>query len=399
MSQDLKITHTPQPKHKLTLPIALFSGLAFFTAQSAFANTQSSPLSHAGLEYSQKVLKSNVADKTELSQSDVAQLIQQNLETHLYTLPPRVQGHYGIRLYRLTGDEQYANAALVDLYAVTEAQAFYACQMDNPEFVRQASQNAIAELGNGPRAKARKKALAPFPEFLFYSDVLLRFASRIDELGFTGPCHSQMIQALKKADLRQGLTDPAMIKAWAAQLINYVYWAKQLGVGDYLEDYKTAFTRVYPDSQDATLSKAQFRNKLYGMTHFIFAASEYYQHRVDATEFAWILDYFDANIERILQDATDDIIAEVGISFLLAGKTDHTVVAQTRTYIANSFDPDSQIIPSPKGNPDLALGEHRNVLAIMLLNWPETLYPGPYLNELNATKKYLPMGVTPKVID
>lgn len=310
-----------------------------------------------------------------------------------------MQGHYGIRLYRLTGDEQYANAALVDLYAVTEAQAFYACQVDNPEFIRQASEVAIAELGNGPRAKARKKALAPFPEFLFYSDVLLRFASRIDELGFTGPCHSQMVQALKKADLRQGLTDPAMIKAWAAQLINYVYWAKQLGVGDYLEDYKKAFTAVYPDSRDTTLSKAQFRNKLYGMTHFIFAASEYYQHQVDVTEFAWILDYFNANIERILQEATDDIIAEVGISFLLAGKTNHPVVAQTRAYIANSFDANSQIIPSPKGNPDLALGEHRNVLAIMLLNWPETLHPGPYLNELKPTKKYLPMGVTPKAID
>ena len=321
--------------------------------------------------------------------------IKTNLENNLYQLPPRVQGHYGIRLYRMTGDEQYANAALVDLYAVTESQAFYACQLDNPKFVTQEAKAAIAELGNGPRAKSRKKALAPFPEFLFYTDVLLRFASRTDELGFTGPCHEKMIAGLRHANLEKGLTDKAMIKAWAAQLINYVYWAKQLGVGDYLEAYKAAFLQVYRDDNDAALSTAQFRNKLYGMTHFIFAASEYYQHSVDAKEFDWILTYFSNNRERILKDATDDIIAEVGISFLLAGQKQHEMVSLTQAHMLKSYDPKVDFIPSPKGNPDLALGEHRNVLAMMLLNWPETLHPGPYLNTLESTKNYLPKMVTP----
>ncbi|EKT4486224.1 DUF3541 domain-containing protein [Shewanella algae] len=342
------------------------------------------------------VMSSTLAAKSQPSADEVYQRIQQNLEQHLYQLPPRVQGHYGIRLYRMTGDEQYANAALVDLFAVTEAQSFYACQLDDPEFVKSESLKAISQLGNGPRAKARKKALKPFPEFLFYTDVLLRYASRIDELGFTGPCHDKLLKGLKSTDLQHGLTDEAMIEAWAAQLINYVYWAKQLGVGDYLEDYKAAFKRVYPDAEDDKLSKAQYRNKLYGMTHFIFAASEYYQHPVDAKEFAWILDYFEANRERILSDATNDIIAEVGISYLLAGKgKDHPMVKATQAHIINSFDPEVDFIRSPKGNPALALGEHRNVLAMMLLKWPEKLHKGPYLSELKATRKYLPMQVTP----
>ncbi|MGI2261583.1 DUF3541 domain-containing protein [Shewanella sp. GXUN23E] len=330
------------------------------------------------------------------SQRQVATLIQQNLEDHLYQLPPRVQGHYGIRLFRMTGDDKYANSALVDLYAVTNAQSWYACQLDDPGFVQQASLDAISELGKGPRAKARKKALQPFPEFLFYTDVLLRYGSRIDEFGLTGPCHDKMIKALKKQDLKTGLTDRAMIESWAAQLINYVYWAKQLGVGDYREAYKQAFRETYPDNADDKLSKAQFRNKIYGMTHFVFAASEYYQQQVSAKEFAWILDYFDRNLERILNDATPDIIAEVGISFLLAGQTDHRVVSLTREAIVKSFNAQERIIPSPRGNPDLALGEHRNVLAMMLINWPDKLHAGPYLAELKATRKYLPHGVAPR---
>ncbi len=322
--------------------------------------------------------------------------IQKNLEAHLYQLPPRIQGHYGIRLYRMTGDEKYANAALVDLYAVTESQAFYACSLDEPGFITSEAKKAISVLGKGPRAKARKKALKPFPEFLFYTDVLLRFSSRIDEFGLTGPCNDKLISALKKADLETGLTDPAMIESWAAQLINYAYWAKQIGVGDYINEYKQAFIKTYPETKDEELDKKQYRNKLYGMTHFIFAASEYYQHNVDPKEFAWILGYFDNNIDRILKDATDDIIAEVGISFHLAGLSNHPVVAKTQAHIVNAFDEEVQFIPSPMGNPALALGEHRNVLAMMLLKWPEKLHKGPYFTELKATKKYLPKQVSPK---
>lgn len=332
---------------------------------------------------------------TESTKSQVYQGIKNNLEEHLFELPPRVQGHYGIRQYRMTGDAKYANAALVDLYAVTEAQAFYACNLDKENFIIEQAEQAISVLGKGPRAKARKKALQPFPEFIFYTDVLLRYSSRIDEFGFTGPCHGKLTAVLKKADLKTGLTDKAMIETWAAQLVNYVYWAKQIGVGDYLADYKQAFIEVYPDNKDDKLNKKQYRNKLYGMTHFIFAASEYYQHNVDAKEFAWILDHFEHNIDRILEDATDDIIAEVGISFLLAGKTDHPVVKKTQQHIINAFDTKEQIIPSPRGNPDLVIGEHRNVLAMMLLDWPEKLHKGPYLSELKATKKYLPKQVTP----
>ncbi|QQX78415.1 DUF3541 domain-containing protein [Shewanella sp. KX20019] len=333
---------------------------------------------------------------TEAAKSEVYQGIKANLETHLFELPPRVQGHYGIRQYRMTGDNRYANAALVDLYAVTEAQAFYACNLNQKDFISNQANKAISVLGKGPRAKARKKALKPFPEFIFYTDVLLRYSSRINEFGLTGPCNELLIDTLKKADLKTGLTDKAMIETWAAQLINYVYWAKQIGVGDYLADYKDAFIGVYPDSQDQQLDKKQYRNKLYGMTHFIFAASEYYQYDVDAKEFAWILDHFEHNIDRILKDATDDIIAEVGISFLLARQADNPVVAKTQQHIIKAFNQQEQMIPSPRGNPDLVMGEHRNVLAMMLLAWPEKLHKGPYLSELKATKKYLPKQVQAK---
>ncbi|QSA20910.1 DUF3541 domain-containing protein, partial [Vibrio furnissii] len=53
----------------------------------------------------------------------------------------------------------------------------------------------------------------------------------------------------------------------------------------------------------------QYGNKLYGMTHIIFADSQYYQHTVSEKQYQWIYDYYRANIDTILQRAKEDIIA------------------------------------------------------------------------------------------
>ncbi|WP_445778842.1 DUF3541 domain-containing protein [Shewanella sp.] len=331
-----------------------------------------------------------------LTADQVYQGIKSTLESNLFSLPPRVQGHYAIRQYRMTGEDKYANGALIDLLTIAEQQADYNCQLDKPGFSKAESQKEVAKIKPGIRGNARKSAIAPYPEFMFYTDILLRYASRVDEFGFKGPCHDVMINTLKNANLAPALTDKKMIKSWAAQLINYVFWAKQMGVGDYYSAYKQAFIKTYPDSEDAKLDKSQYKNKIYGMTHFIFAASGYYQQPVDAKEYQWILTYFENNIDRILKDTTEDIITEVGISFLITGNANNPVVDKVKKHVIAAYHPQLKMIPSPKGEAHLSSGEHRNVLAMMLLKWPETLHKGPYLNDITSTKRYLPKLVTPK---
>jgi len=48
------------------------------------------------------------------------------------------------------------------------------------------------------------------------------------------------------------------------------------------------------------------------------------------------------------------------------------------------------MIVSVHGSDNLGKGEHRNVLAIMLLDWPEALTPGPNLREMEKFQKLLP---------
>ncbi|MEW6997126.1 DUF3541 domain-containing protein [Colwelliaceae bacterium BS250] len=331
----------------------------------------------------------DINDKQQvLSYSEVSGRIKMTFENNLYQLPPRTQGHYGIRLYRMTGDKKYLPAALYDYYVVSDRMHTIVPYLNDAGYITKRSKHLTDAMSNGTRGKARRKALQKFPEFIFYADELLRYSSRLDAFGVELP--DSVINTLKGYDFLPGLTDKTMIRAWAAQLANYVYWLKQLGIADYSKQYKKAFIAAYPDSEDDQLSKWHFRNKLYGLTHFIFAASGYYQHYVSTNEFGWILNYFENNKKRVLHDATDDITAEVGISYLLMQKKNHPLVTETKDRLVAAFNIEAGMVPSVSGKVNLASGEHRNVLTYMLFTWPEQMTEGPYFHEINGVQKYLP---------
>lgn len=130
------------------------------------------------------------------------------------------------------------------------------------------------------------------------------------------------------------------------------------------------------------------------MTHIIFADSEYYQHPVNEHQYQWIYDYFRSNIDTILLRAKEDVIAEVGISFLLAGLNDDPVVEKTRQAIQASINPEQGMIPSVSGDFDLVHGEHRNVLAVMLLDWQQVNHTPTATNDPRVFSN-VPYGLVP----
>jgi hypothetical protein len=325
---------------------------------------------------------------TKLTDSEVAASIKQTLESNLFQLPPRVQGHYGIRLFRITGDNKYLYAALYDYLIVADRLHAIEPHLNDQAYIKNAAEKFTARLNSGTREKLRREALKKYPEHIFYANKLLKYSARLDEFGASLP--ESAFKALQAYDFLPGLTDEKMIRAWAAQLANHVYWLRQLGIADHTKAFKQAFLEAYPHSEDHALSRWHFRNKLYGLTHFVLAASGYYQRHVDTNEFGWILDYFAQNQQKILTHATDNIAAEIAICFLLMRQSDHPLVSLTKARMIASYDPVAQMIPSVSGRIDLATGEHRNVLAYMLLAWPEKLHPGPYFDQFANIQKYLP---------
>lgn len=329
-----------------------------------------------------------------------AEKIKNTFESALFTFSPGIQKHYALRLYRVTGDERYIYPVIFNLLIFLDKLRYDSLGLNDPAYLRARAQQVIDhEFNLGvTNPEARRAALIKGGDVAFYL-MLAKNLNSLREYNLEGakvfPESTQLREALKqqKEKLTAFLLDDELMKISGAQLVNYVYYLYFLDVVDirkqYLDGFEKALMQGRPDTE---LSKGEYIDKVYGLTHVILAASDYFQHKVDRKEFAWILDYFEENIETIIARTKPDVYAEVGLSFLLAGYSqDNHALGRIQAQIASDINQDKGMILSVKGGDDLRSGEHRNVLAIMLLDWPETLTPGPDLRKMAKFQKLLPI--------
>ncbi|QSB15239.1 DUF3541 domain-containing protein [Natronosporangium hydrolyticum] len=323
--------------------------------------------------------------------ADIADEILAKYEAELGSLSKYTRRHFSQRMYRITGDPKYipANREYAKSLAPQLRRDF--AGLADPQYPLQRSRERIArraagDLGSSAaepgKQRRRAEMLANWGGFPFAASLLFRM-SQMHSYGLLGSApvegHERALEYLASLEWDRFLTDSSVIEVYAAQVANNVFYLHELGICDLREPVAEAVRNRYPADKDGDLSTAEYRNKLYGFTHFPIAASGYYQRFVGAAEFSWVVEYFEAQIDHILDSATADILAEVGICLALSGRPDSTLVEKVKVALSAAYDPTIQMIPAEHGNSDLALGEHRNVLAIMLFKWPSALHSGPRL--------------------
>ncbi len=331
------------------------------------------PLSQvqAESEASHTVIKQLEINHQDLSFERDANAIKRTYESELYTFSAFKQGHYGLRMYRQTQDQKYKGAIWSDLARVASRLNEITTEIYTPDAIKAYSELRVNgyENSDAVRRKLRFEATVDQPEYLFLGIDLLGSMARADEYGLQHKEDDKLRAIIQRYDFSSYASDPEMIRAWAAQLANQVYWLKQLGEQDVTQTFIDAFRKTYPDDEDSDLTDQQYMNKLYGLTHIIIAASGYYQHEIKQADYQWIFDYYRNNIDTIMLRSKEDVIAEVGINLLLAGLYDDPIVVRAKQHIQASIDREYMMVPSVNGSTDLSGGEHRNVLAVMLLNW------------------------------
>jgi len=326
-----------------------------------------------------------------------AALIRDTYESELYTLPAFKSGHYGLRMYRQTLDDKYAAAIWSDMARVASRLNYFSNEVHTSQQIADYTAKRISNYltDSSERSVLRFQVTKDLPEYLYLGVDLLGSMARANEYGLKHQQDAKLREVIRRYDFSIYATNREMIKAWAAQLANQVYWLKQLGEQDVTAQFIDAFKQAYPDQQDHLLSEQQLINKVYGLTHIIFAASAYYQHPIKENDFQWIYDYYRNNIDMIIERTKEDVIAEVGINFLLAGLTDDPVLLKTRSVIQKALDREHGLVPSVDGEFDLEKGEHRNVLAIMLLDW-QGVHHAPTVNNQPELFKSVPYGLATK---
>jgi len=322
-----------------------------------------------------------------VSDRDAAHSIYQLYESRFDELEPMRRGHWALRLYRWTGDPQYiprirayGERLLHDF--VTEAEG-----LEDSSYRQKRIQQLLGQpfAGESQKRLRRRSALSQWPEAL-YAGRLLYLCAMLQSLGLQQEDDEQykkVMAYLHKFPFDDFLLNYSFIQINAANQANSVYYLKSLGLVDLETSFFQAFQEAHRET-DQNPDDVVYENKIYGLTHIVIAASGYYQNVVTDRRFAWIYDYFEKNIEIILERTKPDVAAEVALCYLLAKQSEHKIVRQVRDYLVAAWDPSSGMIPSTRGKSELNSGEHRNVLAYMVLTGFDTLVPGPNLSDVSS---------------
>ncbi len=309
--------------------------------------------------------------------------ILKNYQSKMYALPLIKQEHFSIRMYALTGNEEYLNPVISYLYLLADRYRYLLDNLKSDTIIENENKRllTITELDTD-KTKDRIRKSLKFPRIAYYLNLLILINKIYSYHLEDTPLFPDTLTAInflktKENDLKNYLLDEENIKIYGAQLVNYVYYLYQLGIVDLREPYTNQFKIVFPDTEDTRLTDLEYSAKIYGMTHFIISASRFYQSRLSPDSFEWITTYFKNHISEIIARTENDVIAEVGVCFMLIKNSDINTINIIKSYLSTVYSRTYRMIPDKKNSFDLDKGEHRNILTIMLFNWPERLTKTP----------------------
>ncbi len=314
----------------------------------------------------------------------VANSIIQKYESSFDSLDLVMQKHYALRKYRILGDSSLFPFIVQDLKVTVSLIEDDLQNFSDSAYIAEREADLFEKLNPKTRKGRERRALFNEKrEMLFYLNFLYNVSTFSDyNLHDSNSIRllKECVQYLQRVDYESFLTDGKTVLVYAPQAVNYVYYLQQLGVTDFRGTYSSKFREIFNDSLDSHLSKRRFRDKIYGLTHIVISASRYYQEPVDTVAFRWIFNYFDENIDRIIRKTSSDIVAEVGICYKLGLYEQHKPLTKCIRKIIKDYNKKHNMILSTRGNSDIAKGEHRNILAVMLLSWGDRLFEGPDLS-------------------
>lgn len=331
------------------------------------------------------------ADKTGPQVTDIDR-IRDTLECRLFTFSPYVQRHYALRMYRITGDDKYLNPIITDMMVLAQLLRQDIEGLGDEDYIRARTQLILERFDLNKPKQQRRYELLNRSGHLAFDLALLANLNMLHEVNLLDTAFfldtSKTLAYLKERDFADFFLADDVVRIYSPQLATYVFFLYDLGIADLRKPFIAAFRRVFPDHRDAELSSMLYTQKLYGLTHIIIGASRNYQKIVDKDAYDWIYEYFSKNVDTITARATEDIIAEVGIAFLLSESREAPALKKIQHRIASAVDDELGIILSPTGSADLESGEHRNVLAVMLFSWPDQLHSGPDLRNSPVYQRF-----------
>jgi hypothetical protein len=206
---------------------------------------------------------------------------------------------------------------------------------------------------------------------LFFNILLIRYlflakTYKLDSLEVFTNYYQKAIKYINSVGMFNFLIADEMVENNPSAIANNVYYLDYLGI-------KLNKNQITRKIKDYWLSKKpkdvlEWRNKIYGLTHLIIAATYFYQRFVSKDQFIWILDLFNNEIEEIISNTNVDVVAEVGLCFKLCKEKKSRALDKAREYVLSKYDPRCGYIVKEESEGSLEKAEHRNIIAVLLLS-------------------------------
>lgn len=305
-------------------------------------------------------------------------------ESKLFTFSLFKQAHYSERLYRITGEKQFMQPLINFISSTTEKFSMLTEISGNKTKVKKYGEEYVenkTKKAKTTRLRNRAPVFEKFPEYKYYSSLIwyiYKYRELNFELGFTEKVQ-KILDSLKDYNFKKIILNEELIKVDPVQTTNFVYMLRRLKIQNFVSQFRKKCEKM---TWDLSVYD-EFMNLLYFYTHVIICESNYYQNFIDYKKFESYYDFFEKYLDEIIKSKNTDVLAEIGVCYLLAKQNNSPIVKKLRKELKKYLKKEDSFVQKTNEivtKEELNKVEHRNVLTIMLFSDFKELNPGPDLN-------------------
>lgn len=326
--------------------------------------------------------------KQKPSKQLILKTIEENYEWNLFSLAIRYQSHWALRMWRLNPNKRYLRVIYTSFQLETLGSFPRLLKWLGGE--KSAEEIGLEMLEDYRPVALKKKLRLKFykqkPEIVFYLS-LISYIFKAKSLGlhkfeYFEDFYKRTVKKLTDVEIEKKILDKNLVDINPSAVANTIYYLKYLGIANEDSELITIYNKHWLSF--VPQNEVDWQNKVYALTHIIIAATYFYQQFADQKIFAWILAFFEENINEIIKNTNPDIVAEVGLCFRLCRINKNQVIDKVEELLLSKFDSKKGYIPREE-NDSMARAEHRNIVATLFLTPDLNLNSGPdmlrFLNE------------------
>lgn len=315
----------------------------------------------------------------------ISDQIIKKYEDNINEFSPSKRIHWLIRRYRTSGSQKYIplirGTCKELLPRMKETLGVFT---SDKEIIDLGKKKLIDYKADSPRKARRLAYYKNRPEVMVYMEGIF-YMFLIKSLGLEAaveisPEFKRAKERTKQKDIGRVFLNKRFLIVNPSQSANMINFLAFLGISDYrpklIKQSKKYWSTIEPKDTSIWL------DKIYALTHLVIAASNYYQNFIAKKDFDWVFDYFENDINRILQKASIDTIGEVALCFKLGRDNKNKTVKLIQNFLRSKFDKKAGFIPN-ENDPSFVASEHRNIIATMVLDDFNTLHKGPDIGTLS----------------